>query len=140
LLLSAPKQIGLRKIKNLFENNFAPLDVTSWINSVQEETVEMGPIKELLETIYDLQVSDTEPPEIASVRISLNQKIGCHLSIEKIKSILESLKTFVPGFIDINDRYVGIQGSPTKVMGVISSQISTVPRDLQQQYIDAFTK
>lgn len=67
LLLSAPKQIGLHRLRELFETCYTPTDVKEWIDKIQDEVVEIGPVKELLETIYTLQKNDTEPPEIASV-------------------------------------------------------------------------
>ena len=76
LLLSAPKQIGLKKIKELFESCYAPADVSQWIDNVQNESIKIGPIRELLETIYELQSQDTEPPEIAGIRQKLNTKLS----------------------------------------------------------------
>ncbi len=142
LLLSAPKQIGLKRFRELLESCHTPLEVSEWVDNIANEQVDYGPVKELLETIYELQSSDTEPPELASVRLKLNQKLedGEGLSKEKIKDILASLNTFVPGFISIEGDVVGIQGQPEKVMAVISNQISSsVPNELQQIYFDAFS-
>ena len=141
LLLSAPKQIGLRRIRELLETCHSPGEVKAWIDSVQGDHVGREPIEELLETIYELQKTDTEPPEIASVRIKLNERIGegGGLSKEKILGILESLKTFIPGFITIEGEKVGVQGTPQKIVSVIASQInSNVPSELQEMYLTAF--
>lgn len=141
LLLSAPKQIGLTKVRDLLENCYSPSDVTQWVDNVADEIIEIGPVKELLETIYDLQSNDTEPPEIAGIRQNLNQKMpdGKKLSKEKIKKLVESLKTFVPGFISIEGEKIGIQGTPDKIMNVVSTQITnSVPNELQQTYLNAF--
>ncbi len=143
LLLSVPKQIGLKKIKDLFENCYAPLDVTLWIDKIQNERVEIGPIKEVLETVYELQLEDTEAPEIAGIRQKLNMKLKANgkqiVSKQKIQAILESLKQFVPGFISVEGERIGLQGKPDKIMSVVYSTINDVPNELQQYYLDAFS-
>lgn len=61
------------------------------------------------------------------------------LSKDKIKDIVESLRTFIPGFISIEGETIGIQGKPEKIMTVVSSKISSsVPSELQEIYINAF--
>ena len=143
LLLSAPKQIGLNKIRDLFDSCYSPLDVKNWIDEVQEDVVDVGPVKELLETIYDLQKSDTEPPEIASVRVNLNSKLpkGVNLSKDRIRAMIESLETFIPGFISLEGEQIGIQGTPDKIFSVVSAQINaSVPGELQEIYLEAFSE
>jgi len=138
LLLSAPKQIGLQRIKNLFESCRTPKQVSEWIDSIAAENTPLGPVKEILETIYELQQQDTEPPEIASVRIKLNEKTETPLSRPEIKSLIESLRVFVPGFISIEGERIGIQARPAKVLEVITGAISRVPNAFHQLYLDAF--
>ncbi len=140
LLLYAPKQVGLRKIRTLFETCYSPSQVSRWIRDIQAEKVDIGPIQMLLETIYDLQKTDTEPPEIAGIRQKLNSKLPPEqgISKDKIRSIIESLKVFVPGFVSAEGERVGIQGTPEKIMNVIASQINDVPNELQKLYLDAF--
>ena len=140
LLLSAPKQIGLKKIKELFKSCYAPADVSQWVDNVKDESIEIGTIRELLETIYELQSQDTEPPEIAGIRQKLKTKLsGQNISKAKIQSILESLRVFVPGFISVEGEKIGIHGSPDKIMSVVNSAINDVPNELQQLYLDAFS-
>jgi len=139
LLLSAPKQIGLKRLRDLFHTCHAPADVAEWINKIQNEPVKVGPVKKLLETIYELQGSDTEPPEVATVRMKLNEKITENLSKAELKSLIESLKVFVPGFISIEGEKIGIQGRPDKVLEVVNSAINSVPNELQQMYLEAFS-
>ena len=139
LLLSAPKQIGLKRLRDLFDTCYTPTDVTEWVNKIQNEPVKIGPVKELLETIYELQREDTEPPEVATVRMKLNEKITKNFSKAELKSLIESLKVFVPGFISIEGEKIGIQSRPYKVLEVINSTINSVPNELQQMYLEAFS-
>lgn len=138
ILLVAPKQIGLSKIRELFETCHSPYEVTEWVNKIQNEVVTFPPIREIIETIYDLQKNDTEPPEIAVVRNELRRK-SIHLSIKELESLIESLKTFIPGFIDKDGNVVGIQGHPDKILERIYSAINIIPHDLQQMYLSFFS-
>lgn len=138
LLLSAPKQINLLRIKDLLLTCRAPYQVTAWIDAVANEDIHFGPVKEVLETIYELQQKDTEAPEIASVRIKLNEKTGSPLSRPELKSLIESLRVLVPGFISIDGERIGIQARPAKVLEVINGAINRVPTAFHQLYLDAF--
>ncbi len=139
LLLSAPKQIGLAKLKEMFDSCYSPAEVCSWIDCVEGCTVNPGPIKEVLTTIYSLQKDDTEPPELASVRQKLITDYKTTLSKSDIRSILESLQVFVPGFISIEGEKVGIKARPDRVQDVISSTINNIPSNIQKMYLKAFS-
>ena len=139
LLLSAPKQINLLRIKDLLARCHTPKEVADWVDNVSIENTRLGPVKETLETIYELQKMDTEAPEIASVRLKLNEKVGSPLSKPDLKALIESLRVLVPGFISIDGERVGIQACPAKVLEVISGAINRVPDAFQQLYLDAFS-
>jgi hypothetical protein len=140
LLLSVPKQVGLNKLRELFESCYTPKQVTDWIDKIQSSDVKIGPVKEILDTIYELQQKDTEVPDISSVRVKVNQKIQTPLSKKELQTIIVSLKAFVPGFISIDDSdHVGIQGRPDKVLSVINTTINNFSGDMQKIYLDAFS-
>lgn len=138
LLLSAPKQIGLRRIKEMLETCFTPADVTKGVNEIEKESVKIGPIKKILETIYELQLNDTEAPEIASIRTELNRQLTDKMSKSDLKKLLESLKVFVPGFISIEGERISIQGRPDKILEVVNLAVNSVPNELQKMYLEAF--
>jgi hypothetical protein len=138
LLLSGPKQIGLKKLKELLQSCKTPSEVSAWIDKIQAESIYYGPFKELLEVIYDLQINDNEPPEIASIRISLNSKLSSTLSKDQIQKMVESLKVIVPGFVDFEEERVGIQGRPDQIINAIHNKISEYPNELQQMYLKTF--
>jgi len=139
LLLSTPKQIGLKRLRELFKTCYTPLEVTDWVSQIQSKETVSGPVKELLEVVYDLQKTDTEPPEFASVRLKLNEKVKRNYSIADLEDLVGSLKFFLPGYISVEGKKVGIQGHPEKVMGAINQAINSVPNELQQMYLKAFS-
>jgi hypothetical protein len=139
LLLSAPKQIGLKSIRELFKTCYTPLQVTAWVDRIQKTEIVIGPVKELLEVIYDLQKTDTEPPELALVRFKLNEKTKKNYSKADIEKLISSLKYFLPGYVSLDSETVGIQGRPDKIMEAINKAINCIPNELQQMYLDAFS-
>jgi len=139
LLLSVPKQVGLKKLKELFDNCYTPQQVTKWVDDIESSKTELGSIKEVLDVIYELQKDDNEPPEIASVRIKVNEKYKLQLSKRDITSLIQSLKVFIPGFISIEGERVGIQARPDRVIEVINGSISNVPNNFQKMFLEAFS-
>ncbi|WP_135612208.1 ATP-binding protein [Methanococcoides sp. AM1] len=134
LLLSVPKQIGLSKLRDLFETCHTPAEVSEWINNVESKKVNTGPIKEILDVIYEIQSTDTEPPEIGVVRREVNKLTGRNISKKELQSIIESLNVFVPGFVEIEGERVGINGHPRKIQTVINHTIGKIPDELRSLY------
>jgi hypothetical protein len=140
LLLSAPHQISLLKLRELFETCYTPIEVTEWIDKIQNEKVKIGPIREVLEIIYDLQRNDTEPPAIATVRMKFNEKSkNGKISSPELKSLIESLRVFIPALISLEGDKVGIQGRPDKLMEVIHANIGEMDYGFRELYLSAFS-
>lgn len=139
LLLTAPKQLGLKKMRSLFENCHTPLEVKAWIDKLDQEEVRRGPIKELLEVIYELQKNDTEPAELANVRGELHRRTPQRYSKDDIRQLIQSLKTFIPGFISLEGERVGIQATPDSILDKINTVTdSDIPIEMQELYSSAF--
>ena len=138
LLLSVPKQIGLSKIREMLDACRAPRDVTEWIDTLAQQPVSIGPVREAIETIYELQKDDTEAPELASVRVKLNQRTEKPISKSELKALVESLRGLAPGFVTVDGERIGIQARPEKVLEVINGAINRVPNEFQALYLDAF--
>jgi hypothetical protein len=140
LFLAPPKQIGLRELRNLFEV-YAPLDVTKWINEIEERKTLNGPFYEIVEIVYDLQKNDSESPTLSVVRMKYNENKESNkkLSIPDVKKLFDSLCTIVPGFVHIEGDLVSVEATPGTINSAIYKSIdSDVPIDLQKIYIDAF--
>jgi len=71
VMLSAPKQIGLIELENLFKSCHTVIETSAWVNKLRDKQVDRGPIKELLDVVFELQKKDTEPPEIAAIRMNV---------------------------------------------------------------------
>ena len=137
LLFAVPKQIGLKKLKELFEKCFTPAEVTTWIDNVEKEEIERGPLNDIIEVVYELQKTDSEPPELASIRLKLNGKLNSNYSKSTILGYVMMIKTLIPGFINIEGEKVGIHSSPQNIKDAIRKATSEVPNDFQKLYLDA---
>lgn len=137
LLLSAPKQLGLLKLKSMFETCHTPDEVKNWIDNLESEPTIAGPIKEILQEIYKLQKEDDEPITTQSLRHKVNSVTGKRFSTKDIEDTISSIEKLASGFIDFDGNIVGIQGSPEKVMNMLQNSLSDVPVGLRQTFLDA---
>lgn len=139
LLLWAPHQIGLLRLKDLFETCHTPREVSNWVDAIENEDVKRGPIEEVLEVIYHLQQTDKEAPDISSVRLLLNERLGTQMSRQELILLMQSLQVLIRGFLTFDgNSKVGVQGRPEQLMKAIHSQIQDVPNELHQKYLNAF--
>ena len=138
MLYSAPKQIGLSEIEDLLKNCHTVIETKEWIEKIKEKKIHKGPIVELLETTYKLQKEDTEPPIIAALRME-NSELR-KLSIDEIKTLIQSLKRLVPGYINIEGDIVSIEVPPRKVLEAINIVTTEVPPDFRNLYLEFFEK
>ena len=127
LLLMTPKQVGLDKLRNLFETCFKPKDVHAWIENLEKQDIEKPPYYELVDTIYELQKTDSEPPEVSSIRIKLNEKMQTKYSKEKIQNWIKLLSNLVPGIITIEGSSVGAQASAQVIKDRIHKAVADIP-------------
>ncbi|MBK9013521.1 MAG: hypothetical protein IPM82_05245 [Saprospiraceae bacterium] len=70
VLVSSPKQIGLKQLREFFENCHTVIETSNWIDEIRTKEVTRGPIKELLEEAFKLIKTDTEPSSLYALRIS----------------------------------------------------------------------
>lgn len=140
VLLSSPKLIGLKEIREFFENCHTVIETKEWIEQLKAKEVTRGPIKELLEEAFKLWKSDTEPAYLSALRIS-NPELKKH-SLDSLKSLVQSLERLVPNYISIShDGIVSLNVPPDKIMEAINqSFISDVPVDFRDIYLNAFSE
>lgn len=101
LFLATPKQLGLDKLKNLFDTCYAPLDVKKWVDNLEVEKVEIPPYYDIIDLIYELQSTDNEPPTISVIRYQLNSKLNKMFSMKEIEGYIKILAALVPGSVSI---------------------------------------
>lgn len=138
LLLVTPKQIGLDKLRELFETCFSPNQVHEWIENLEKREVETPPYYDLVDVIYELQKTDTEAPVVEVVRRELNRKLNTKYSTKNVLEWLTLLVNLVPGCVSVDGKYVGVQASAEIIKSRIHKAISEIPIDIQPLYNEIF--
>lgn len=138
LLLVTPKQLGLDKLRDLFENCYSPNEVHEWVEKLEKREVEIPPYYDLVDIIYDLQKTDTEAPVVEVVRRELNKKINSKYSTKNVLDWLNLLANLVPGCVSVDSKYVSVQASAEIIKSRIHKAISEIPLDIQPLYNDIF--
>lgn len=140
ILLAGPKQLGLKQLRPLFEDCHTVLETSTWINDLKVFEVNRGPIKEVLDAVYNLTRDDTERPNITSIRAELKYKAGINITSEAITQIVQSLKTLVPSYISLDGQLVSLQSTPEIILRALlqTSNDSEIPFEFRDMYIKAF--
>lgn len=138
LLLITPKQIGLDKLRELFETCYAPQEVHNWIDNIEKLEVEKPPYYELIDIIYELQKTDSEAPILGLVRYKLKEKLKKDYSINQVREWLVMLSKLVPGSVTIETDYVGVQASAQIIKERVHKAINDMPLGYQDLYNEIF--
>lgn len=138
IILSSPKLVGLKELRNFFANCHTVIETTNWIKQIRDREVNRGPIKELLQTAYDIIRNDKEPANLNALRYA-NIELKKH-SVEELKTLAQSLERLVPGFISIANDVVSLQAPPDKILHAINQTFSTdIPPEFLDVYLKAFS-
>ena len=140
LLLMTPKQIGLDKLRDLFETCYKPKDVHEWIENLENQIIETPPYYELVDTIYQLQRTDNEPPEVGTIRMKLNDKLKTRYSKDQIQNWVKLLSNLVPGIVTIEGTIVGVQASADVIKTRIRKAVADIPLEIKPLYEEIFDK
>lgn len=138
LLLMTPKQIGLDKLKDLFENCYAPQKVHEWIEKYEKMEIEKPPYYELIDIVYELQKTDSEAPVLEIVRYKLKEKMKRDYSSAQVKEWLVLLSNLVPGSVTMEGKIVGVQASSQIIKDRVRKAINDIPTEYQQLYNEIF--
>ena len=135
LFLATPKQLGLNKLRSLFDTCYTPLDVKHWVDNLENEAVAIPPYDEIIELIYELQTKDSEPPNIQVVRYKLNENTkGRSYSSKEVEDCIRVLKGWIPQLISIEGDNVGVQSRPAVIKSRIVRMIGELPNDKKPLY------
>ena len=139
LFLATPKQLGLDKLRKLFDNCYAPMDVKKWIDDLENEAVENPPYYEIIDLIYKLQTTDNEPPDIKVIRHQLISQLNKSFSTQDVTNYVQILSALVPGSVTIEGTNVGVQNKPDTIKSRIAHLINTdIPPEAKALYHDIF--
>ena len=138
ILLATPKQIGLSKLRDLFETCHKPKEVSAWIDRLEKKEMGNPPYYDLVDVVYQWQKDDCEAPTIQVIRHQLNQKTGKTYMTNDVREWMKLLAKLVPGSITIDGDYVDVQIQADRVKERIRRAISDIPVDIQPLYDKIF--
>ncbi|MDD4899253.1 MAG: ATP-binding protein [Candidatus Omnitrophica bacterium] len=137
VLIAAPQQLCFLDFKDLLDKCHTVKETSKWIEDAKKRKIKRGPIKELLETTYQLMKTDKEPPELSALRMK-NKTLGRY-SKDELRSLVESLKRLVPAMISLDLDVVSLQAPPDKILSCIDKALPTgLPKDITDAYLQAF--
>lgn len=139
LLLMTPKQIGLDKLRDLFENCFAPQKVHEWVEKIEKTEIDKPPYYQLIDIVYELQKTDSEAPVIEIVRYKLKERMKREYSTNQVKEWLILLSNLVPGSVTVEGKIVGVQASAQIIKDRVRKAINDMPTGYQELYNEIFT-
>ncbi len=124
------KHLGLRKIRELFQNCGLPEECRDWVNSVQVTSVENPPYREIVETIQVLQKKFKKAPvNYAALRIELS-----HLQIpviyetdDELFQLCKAMAQMAPGAIFARPETVELDQSAENVIAAIETALQEYP-------------
>lgn len=137
VLLAAPKQLSWLDLKDLLDSCHTVIETSEWIEKIRDREIKKGPIKELIETTYELMKTDKEPPELSALR--MKNDILKEFSKEELRNFVVSIQRIIPQLLSLEGDIVSIQLTPDKILSALNNALrKDIPPELFDAYINAF--
>jgi len=107
--VSATRPLSMSKFEEIFKQGKSYDDVAEWIDEFIQEEPSLPPIKDILDTIWQIQRDDTVDPASFGV---IRYKLEIEKSSSEIKHWLDAIKRLVPDLINISGEHVELNQSP----------------------------
>lgn len=138
VLLSTPKLIGPKELRDFFENCHTVPETSAWIENLKSIEVYKGPVKEILESAFNMMKTDTEPIHISALRLS-TEELKKH-SIAQLTSVIQGLERMAPSYINLsNDGILSLNVPPDKLLEVVQKISTDVPVEFREIYLNTFS-
>ena len=126
------KQIGLRKIRELFRECSLPQESYRWIDSIHRLTVENPPYSRIVETIHELQREfPFEPVRYSGLRVAL-RSLTPPITYRKDSELYDlcfAMAQMAPGAIYASPDKVDLDQSVENVIAAIETALQDYPLD-----------
>ncbi len=118
------RQLGLAKIRELFQTCSMPEECKVWIDAVEQTKVVKPPYEQIIKAIEQLQEdSRNEPVGYGELRNELKHAKPSikYEDLQELIDLCKGMSQMAPGFIMATDRTVELDQSPENVLGAIES-------------------
>lgn len=126
------KQVGLVKLRELFNRCRLPEESTAWIESVRIGKVKKPPYRQIISTIETLQKEFTrEPVKYAALRVELSHLKPAvrYENDEELMDICKAMAQMAPGAVFATSQTVEFDQSAKNVLEAIESAMRDYPDD-----------
>jgi hypothetical protein len=126
----ATRQLGLTKLRGLFESCRAPHEARAWIRDVLMAPANEGPIKDILEAIWALQKDSPDPIKFAAVRMQ-TESLKRYRERELVEW-MASVRRLAGGLVTIAGDVVSLEAPPDRILRELraaTSQVRLLLRD-----------
>ncbi len=116
------KQVGLRKMRELFENCRSPEESAKWVKSIQELVVQKPPYSKIISTIQQLQKDFVSAAvEYGDLRVKLSVLIPPikYQNNQELIELCKGMMQMAPGAIFAGPKTVELDQSPENVIKAI---------------------
>ena len=126
------KQIGLQKLRELFEECSLPDQSAEWVESIRQTVVEKPPYRKIVETIEALQIKyETSSVEYAALRVELSHMEPPveYKTNEVLIELCKGMAQMAPGAMFASSSAVELDQSAENVVAVIEAAMQDYPPD-----------
>ena len=126
------KRLGLRKIRELFENCRLPEDSAGWIDEIRKTAVDNPPYRKIVETIEELQKTfSQETVTYSAVRTELRHLDPplVYQRDDQIAELAKAMAQMAPGAIYADSEKVELDQSAENVIATIEAATQEYPPD-----------
>lgn len=122
------KRVGLKKLRELFQDCSLPHEVTAWIDRLAASHTPSPPYKEVLEAIrHEQGTQSTEPVHVSALRVHLRDTKHITMSNHDIIEACKALAMWVPQWVTVIAEHVEITMRPDKILEAVRARIDEYP-------------
>ena len=128
------KQVGLQKLRELFQNCSLPEESAAWVESIRQTAVERPPYRKIVETIETLQEKYKEASaDYSALRIELSHLTPPveYETNEDLFDLCRGMAQMAPGAMYASSGSVELDQSAENVVAAIEAAMQDYPLDEQ---------
>ena len=128
------KQIGLHKLRELFQECSLPNESAKWVESIRQTKVEKPPYRKIVETIEMLQRKyEKEFVDYSGLRVALWHMTPPveYETDERLSELCKGMAQMAPGSMFAGDNTVELDQSAENVVNAIEAAMQDYPVDEQ---------
>jgi len=130
------KRVGLRRLRDLFEQCTTPEESKIWIDALANEQVSKAPYRRILDEIWDLQKQrPDETVEYSGLAVALQKNAKpVNLAKSELQELCVAMSRMAPEMISARKTSVELSQKPEKVMALIGSVIDEYSKEEVQGF------